>query len=772
MFDSMKRLPKITWVLVLAAFILGMLLRGGGASLSDEGGEHTHEATQASVWTCSMHPNIQLQEFGQCPICFMDLIPLESDGGGESAVELKMSEAAMALAEIVTAPVVFGPAEGLVRLSGKVALDETRTGKIAAWTGGRLEKLYVDFTGTVVKMGDPLVEVYSPAIYAAQEELLQAIKSLEGAQSEFQKRSAQMITEASREKLRQLGMTQTQVEKIEKRGKATDRIIILSPLSGVVIHKNAVEGMYVKEGAPIYTIADLSRVWVTLDVYETELGRLHVGQFARFTVEAFPGEMFEGKVVFVDPILNEKTRTVRARLNVENADGRLKPGLFVRAEVAVGSDTSVLQVPVTAVMKTGKRAIVYIRKPDTDTPVFEMREIVVGQRYGDVYAVISGLDSGEKVVVHGNFKIDSAMQIAGKFSMMNPEGGGSGGAHAHHGDGAGSVSAETSAETLEPYALDRMEVTVDFLSVLAPVYADYFTAQSALADDDFEIAKKAIADLDQRMKAIPMNLVATDAMPVWHAIDDKIHEAVEHVLHWSDIEEARKAFEAISYAILKMEHAFGHVGDTPHFEVFCTMAFNDKGAPWLQNHNTVDNPYFGDQMLRCGEVKVIFGFDEVLPIQIIDDVPAKFVKELKSVYKSYFDAQKNLADDNFKAGQKALKKLNKVVGKVKVKDLDETAIKQWSSLAKAMLSETEHAEHYSDISEARIAFKAISLAVLKLVKTFGHSDDVDYYQIYCSMAFDDTGACWLQNHEETHNSYWGAEMPRCGEVREVFEPRD
>lgn len=439
-FDTIRSLPKFIWALLFVVFFLGFLIRGGGEA-QKESQYHTHDAesTKPEVWTCSMHPQVRLPEPGQCPICFMDLIPLETEDTTESPRELKMSPTAMKLAEIVTTHVCRAEAETEIRLSGKVEYDETKIGKITAWVPGRLEKLYVNYTGTLVKKGEPLVELYSPALYAAQEELLQSLKINRNSKSELAIESAQMTLEATREKLRQLGLTDKQVQKIETRGTAAERMTILSPMSGIVTHKNALEGLYVNKETQIYTIVDLSAVWVVLDAYESDLPWIKEGQKVDFTVEAFPGKTFKSKVDFVDPILNEKTRTIKVRLNVNNHETSLKPGLFVRATIharighASGKRIPPLVVPVSAVLKTGKRAVVYIKKPDTEEPVFEGREVELGSRAGDYYIIESGLEEGEEVVVKGNFKIDSAFQIAAKPSMMNPEGGVAITGHEHHG---------------------------------------------------------------------------------------------------------------------------------------------------------------------------------------------------------------------------------------------------------------------------------------------------------------------------------------------------
>lgn len=428
--DSLRSLPAKTLFITLSAFFLGFILRSGcTTSYSDlqRTAEHMHEnEEQVEWWTCSMHPQIRLKEAGQCPICFMDLIPLETQDIGEGEHELKMSDAAVKLAEIATTRVRRETAHTEIRLSGKIGYDETRVVKISAWVEGRIEVLHIDYTGNAVKKGDALVELYSPTLYTAQEELLQARKNTIAGSSLV--REASMSTlEAAREKLRLLGLTEAQIANIESSGIATDRITVVSPESGVVIHKNAFEGMYLSKGTTVYTVADLSHVWVVLDAYESDLAWLKEGQVVNFSLEAYPGELFHGSVAFVDPILNDKTRSVKVRVNVPNPANLLKPGMFVRATIyptisSIGKDNKPpLLVPASAVLRTGKRAIAYVKKPDQAAPVYEGREIILGPRATDSYIVLSGLEEGEEVVVKGNFKIDSAMQIVAKPSMMNPD---------------------------------------------------------------------------------------------------------------------------------------------------------------------------------------------------------------------------------------------------------------------------------------------------------------------------------------------------------------
>ena len=400
--------------------------------------------------------------------------------------EIRLTAAAEKLAEIQTARVERRHVGAEVRMVGKLAYDETRLAYISAYVPGRLDRLYIDFTGARVNKGDHLVYLYSPELLAAQEEMIQAIrtaKSLENSNVSVLRERVQTTVESSREKLRLWGLTNEQIARIEAGGVPQEHLTIYSPLTGIVIHKNAQEGMYVQTGTRIYTIADLSHLWVLLDAYESDLEWLRYGQPVDLEIEAFAGEIFRGRISFIDPVLDPATRTVKVRVQVANPDGRLKPEMFVRAVVQpqltasgkvtssdlVGkwispmhpeivrsrpgvcpicgtplvpaerlgyvedgsdADETPLVIPASAPLLTGKRAVVYVQvegRPGS----YEGREVTLGPRAGGYYLVEDGLVEGERVVVNGNFKLDSALQIQAKPSMMNPEGGGPSPAHAH-----------------------------------------------------------------------------------------------------------------------------------------------------------------------------------------------------------------------------------------------------------------------------------------------------------------------------------------------------
>ena len=468
-----------TIVLVVVTFLAGYffnsLLQGPPA-----GPEHEHPNVQTAaqaptVWTCSMHPQIRQPKAGKCPICFMDLIPVATEDGVVGQRQITFSGEALKLMEVQTTLVERKFVEAEIRMVGKVDYDETRVKYITAWVPGRIDRLYVDFTGITVSKGDHMVDLYSPELISAQAELLQALKavgSIKDNTSELMKRTTLATLEAAREKLRLLGLARAQIDKIESSGAPVTHITIYSPMGGIVIHKNATEGMYVDTGAPIYTLADLSHLWVKLDAYESDLSWIRYGQEVEFTTEAYPGEIFKGRISFIDPVLNARTRTVKLRVNVDNTEGKLKPQMFaraiVRSRVAQGGrvmapemagkwicpmhpavvktqagscdicgmdlltteslgyvvDTpkeAPLVIPASAPLITGTRAVVYVQLPDKEKPTFEGREVTLGPRAGDHYLVKEGLAEGELVVTKGNFKIDSALQIQAKPSMMSAE---------------------------------------------------------------------------------------------------------------------------------------------------------------------------------------------------------------------------------------------------------------------------------------------------------------------------------------------------------------
>jgi membrane fusion protein, copper/silver efflux system len=622
------------WKLIAVGVVAGFLIANifSGRSAKVDIGSSREESIK--YWTCSMHPQIKLPKKGLCPICAMDLIPVYGDaaeGEGVSDVSLTLNETARKLAEIETEEVKYREVFNEVRLVGKVDYDETRFSYISAWVPGRIDRLFVDFTGTKVRKGDHLIKLYSPELLATQEEYLQAIKNLEEtktSQLSVIRDTAKTTLDSAKEKLRLYGINEEQINEIVKRGATDEHMTINSPVTGTVIHKNGFEGMYVKTGDRIYTIADLSKVWLFLDAYESDIQWLHYGQNVRIEAESFPGEAFQGKIAFIEPFVDEKTRTIKLRVNVDNKDEKLKPGMFVRAAIHAvlgeggkiyeedlagkwicpmhpdvikdkqepcdicGMDLiktsefgfaekpamlkKALVISKTAPLITGKRAVVYVENETKKNTLkrYEGREVVLGPRAGDHYIVLSGVSEGERVVTKGNFKIDSALQIQAKPSMMNPAG----------------YYSETPSESA---------------GILIPALPAYLSASKALSEDNPHAAAGELEKFrDQIALIIAENSWESKTEGIAVEIN-RLRSVLDQIEH--DLDSLRIQFAAVSNGLKSILEKYEYKEDTTLYLIFCPMAFDNKGEYWLHDSKDIQNPYSGPKMLKCGEIKKEYG---------------------------------------------------------------------------------------------------------------------------------------------------------------------
>jgi len=390
-----------------------------------------------------------------------DGLPARVESKGEGPVQYAMSEEAKALAQVQTAEVKREKAVKRLRMVGMVIDAETRVATLTARIDGRLDEVFIDFTGVKVAKGDPMVTIWSPTLIKSQVELFESMRSGD----------TEGVIRGAEEKLMQYGMTKEQVKRIKENRKPELYVTLRAPISGIVMKKMAVLGQFVKEGQDMFVINDLSHVWVKLDAYEPDLPWIRYGQEVTFTTPSFPGKTFRGKVIFIEPVLEMETRTIKVRVDVENPDYELKPHMFVNAELEAeiddhgriikpewvgkyicpfdpsevsdvpgtcpktkqplqpataygysGVEHAVLPlvVPETAVLFTGKRSLVYVEVPNQDRPTYEQRDVTLGPRAGNKYMIFGGLKEGDRVVVKGNFEIDSSVQISGQPSMMNP----------------------------------------------------------------------------------------------------------------------------------------------------------------------------------------------------------------------------------------------------------------------------------------------------------------------------------------------------------------
>ncbi len=646
-----KTLLKTAGIIAVLGLVfgLGRMLAPGGDHAGAHGDHDAHadhgsagKAAAETVWTCSMHPQVRQPDPGKCPICAMNLIPLTGDDDADEVElpRLRLSERALALMAVQTAPAQRAEAYAELRLPGRIAVDETRKAEVAAWFAGRIDRLYVDFAGTRVRVGEHLAEMYSPQLFGAQEEFLQAMRSVER-QGEG---TSDALVDAARTKLRLLGLSERQIDALREKGEASTHLTYYSPVSGTVLERRVSTGQYVETGTPMYDIADLSQVWVNLEAYESELQWLRFGQEVMIETAAYPEERFQGRIAYIQPEIDGQRRTARVRVNLPNEERKLKPGMLVMGTVKarIGSRGEVydaflagkwispmhpeiikegpgtcdvcgmdlvpaeamgyfalsveeledpLLIPATAPLHTGKRSVVYVRLPEEERPVFEARTVVLGHRLGDAYPVISGLDEGDLVVTHGQFKIDSELQIRGRPSMMAPQ-------------AETAANQEEAGSPRDPPKPTVLEASVDeaFSKELIPLVEAYLALVEGLAADDVAAAGEGLKALHNDLLAIGQHRLTGDAHVAWMDSYRKLHQITHAMTETPSIAHYRDHLQALTHIMESIYVTFGGGHLPPVNRAYCPMVDGDQIGTWLQRGDRVTNPYWGDTMFRCGDI--------------------------------------------------------------------------------------------------------------------------------------------------------------------------
>nr|WP_321222001.1 efflux RND transporter periplasmic adaptor subunit [uncultured Psychroserpens sp.] len=590
----MKNNKIVIYIGLLAVgLLLGWFLFGGS---SKEETDHNHDkvAETNQMWTCSMHPQIMQPEPGDCPICGMDLIPAESSADGLLADQFKLTENAMALANIQTTVVGKGKIDGnTIKLSGKIAENEEANAVQVSYFSGRIERLNVSFTGEEVRKGQLLATIYSPELYAAQQELITA-SSL--------KESQPALYKAVRNKLKLWKLSEKQINQIEETQKVKENFPVYATVSGTVTEKLVEQGDYIKQGQPLLKIANLNTVWANFDVYENQIDLFKKGQEVLVTTNAYANKEFKGKVDFIDPILNTKTRTVTLRVVLNNKNDVFKPGMFVTANIerVSSSNDKVLTIPASAVLWTGERSVVYL-KTNPDQTVFEMREVVLGNQIGNEYEVLEGLFVGNEIVTNGTFTVDAAAQLQGKKSMMNKDGGKVMTGHEGH---LGMDNKASKKENGHTNMNERLTVSEKFQEQLKVVYNDYINLKDALVKEDSKNTSVNATSLLNNLSKVDMKLLSdNNAHTHWMSLVGDIQSSATSISKTSDIKAQRDHFKHLSSHLINAVQLFG-VNEKVYVE-FCPMADNNNGAYWLSKEEKVINPYFGEAMLTCGEVKQV-----------------------------------------------------------------------------------------------------------------------------------------------------------------------
>ena len=571
---------KVNIFLLLPSILGGIAL--GYFLFRPAAGEKANPATPSGPatsqeYTCAMHPQIRQSGPGICPLCEMDLTPVENDGGSNDRV-LTMTPEAVQLSNIQTMEVGAGPiSERPLRMSGKIQADERRAAIQAAHVPGRIEALFVTFTGEKVQRGQALARIYSPALVSAQRELLEAVR-LQGGQTD--------LAEAARNKIRSWKLPESFIREVETSGKIQRETVLRADRSGFVVSKKVSVGDYIEEGMPVLELMDLQKVWAILEASESDLPAIKIGATVEISTPSAPAQLFPARVTFIDPLLDPDSRTVAIRAELDNTAGIFKPEMLIEAHLRTSTakkDKTALLVPKTAILWTGKRSVVYVKVPDAPVPSFEFREVELGGASDEGYVVRSGLEPGERVVVQGAFVIDAAAQLNNQTSMMHR-------------------SLPVSQSVQAPIPDLRHLATPAFQQQWGKLLLQYLALKDALVATDSEAGKKAAARLLDALNQVTYQDLPFELRSYVQKNIGPLKAFTKAITEAKYVEDQRQQFLFLSEIIIRNLKTIGGSGQTLYLQ-HCPMAFNDKGGDWVSAGREVRNPYFGDEMLRCGIVK-------------------------------------------------------------------------------------------------------------------------------------------------------------------------
>lgn len=577
----------------IGGILIGAILFGGDSEpqTMDEHIAESHTNDHGEIiYTCSMHPQIRENEPGDCPICGMELIPVDNASTSSDPNELVMTQAAIKLAEIETNPAVKAKAVATLRLPGKVMSNPNKSSAITSHIAGRISELYVDFEGDYVTAGEPVASIYSPDLITAQQELLETARY---------KEQNPVLYKAARKKLELWELPESTIDEIEAGNKVMEHVDIVSPVSGFVQKISVQRQQHVMDGSMMFEITDLSSVWVMFDAYESNLALLKNGQKVNFTTNSYPGQTFSGTVNYIDPVVQNSSRSVKVRVEVQNPKNLLKPNMLVQGIVKMDVDQKPqLLIPKSAVMWTGTRSIVFVQKPGTSEPTFAAREVVLGDQVSGRFIVLEGLDEGEKVVTNGTFKLDSAAQLADKLSMMNRTPGSGANRTGHEGHTMAGME-ETKLESAPLVEAKADSIPNAFKQQLSAVVVDYLKLKDALVGSDADATSNHAKAMLTSLTKVNMSLFKGSLHMQWMEYLKGLKTQGEIIQNQKDLKTQRQAFIVLSETLINTVKKF----ELPSviYQQHCPMANGGAGADWLSTEDKVVNPYFGDMMHNCGE---------------------------------------------------------------------------------------------------------------------------------------------------------------------------
>ncbi|MBL4702265.1 MAG: efflux RND transporter periplasmic adaptor subunit [Phycisphaeraceae bacterium] len=696
------------------------------ANQADDGND---QSSSIQYYTCGMHPWIILPKPGSCPICSMTLVPLDP---AKFTGEIAIDPVVVQNMGVRTGQVTTGPLVKTIRTVGTVDYNETLVRDINIKISGWIEKLYIDYLGAKVNEGDTLLDLYSPELYSAQEEYLIALRSSS---------SNNTLLESARTRLQYFDITNEQIATLEKNNKPSKTLAIQSPYTGVVIAKKANEGMKVNQGMQVFRIADLSKVWISVTLYEYQLPYIQLGNKATMSLPYIPGHNFEGTVVYIYPYLDKKTRDVQVRLEFDNPDGILKPGMFANVTLANRLANERTLVPREAIIDTGERKIAFVA---LGKGRFEPRDVITGiQTQNDQIEILRGLKPGETVVTSGQFLLDSEAKMRAALARMI--------------QGPSAINVKSATKMT---AAGFMPALPDpFANALNQVIKTYLAIGNQLAADSIDRVPQHAAALSEAIRTLGKQSLPTNEH-FWHEhtqIKDALL-AAQTLTKASDLKAARQQYALISIPLQQILKATGvpaSLGENLDV-LHCPMFRNSQGGShWLQASGDVTNPYFGVSMLDC--------FDQQSTLSVAGKTtqpaqtqpimqPATPAQAMNQLIKSYLAIQHQLTLENMDGISEQLALLRQ--------SAKQLAAHLPNEPVNALIKSTNIS--VTDIKVFRDGFAVLSDIMIQLIKQT--REDIipsqNLYQAYCPMVKKN----WIQSEKEIRNPYMTT-MLDCGSIK-------
>lgn len=547
----------IAILLLVGGIFIGKIIFGNAVSEVET--PVAHEVH--SVFTCSMHPHIRQPQPGDCPICGMDLIPLdESSENDFDESSIKLSDKAMALADVQT--IVVGEKviqNSSLKLFGKVQPNENLNFIQTTHFPGRIETMQVTYEGQEITKGQKLASVYSPELVNAQEELLLAAKN---------KNRFPQLYEAARQKLLLWKLSNAQIDRILDRGKAETNFNIYAEGSGFVKKLNVAVGSHIAQGQALFELTDLSKLWVEFEVYESDMAHLKLGDSISFSLSGYPNLKFIKPITFINPSIDSSDRAVTVRVEIENTSMQFKPEMFATGSYkqSIQQENTNIFVPKSALLWTGDTSLVYVKSTEPKTNLFLPTVVKTGRTSGESVEIVSGLAPGAEIVVKGAFAIDAAAQIEGKQSMMNPKG-----------LNPAPMLHDHANHSSQPQANNSLEV-----KNISALIDQYLKVKDFLVADNLSEAQAAMQRINRNFSE-----------------SELLHQLSTVFIDKNSIEEARAVFHDFSELVI--EFIKNQEQSMDLFIQHCPMTHANGGSVWISREQKVLNPYHGASMLNCGE---------------------------------------------------------------------------------------------------------------------------------------------------------------------------